>query len=135
VSWDVLIFNGPADARTVDELPIDFAPPALRAAADIVERLSELPGIDLSDPTWGHLTGRTWSIDLNIGRGDPVDAIMLHVRGSGDDVLPVIAQIVAATGGRALDVSTGEFLTGDVTGVGGWHGFQQHRDQVLHHDR
>ncbi|MFI7553190.1 hypothetical protein ACIBQ2_25985 [Micromonospora sediminimaris] len=40
---------------------------------------------------------------------------MLHVRGGGDDVLAVIARIVASVGGRALDISTGEFMTGDPT--------------------
>ncbi|WP_176731870.1 hypothetical protein [Micromonospora rhizosphaerae] len=53
------------------------------------------------------------------------------MRGGGDEVLAVIAQIVASVGGRALDISTGEFLTGDPTQTAGWHGFQQYRDQIL----
>lgn len=62
---------------------------------------------------------------------DPVDSIMLYVRGGGDDVLAVIARILPSVGGRALDISTGEFLTGEPTQTVGWHGFQQYRDQIL----
>jgi hypothetical protein len=131
MSWDVFIFEAPAQAKSIDELPADFDPPALGAATDVRQRLLDnFPDFDLSDPAWGHLTGPTWSIELNIGADDPVDSIMLHVRGGGD-VLTVIALIVASVGGRALDTSTGEFLTGDPAESIGWHGFQQYRDQVL----
>jgi hypothetical protein len=61
-------------------------------------------------------------------RKRPINSIMLHVRGGGDDVLAVIVQIAAAVGARALDISTGEFLTGDPTQTAGWHDFQQYRD-------
>lgn len=133
MSWDVFIFEAPAHAKSIDELPKDFEPPALGAARDVRQRLLDnFQDIDLSDPAWGHLTGPTWSIELNIGADDPVDSTMLHVRGGGDDVLTVIAQIVASVGGRALDTSTGAFLTGDPAETDGWHGFQQYRDQVLH---
>jgi hypothetical protein len=132
VSWDVLIFDAPAHARSVDQMPQDFNPPPLGTGSDVRQRLrGNLEDLDLSDPAWGRLVGATWSIELNIGSDDPVDSIMLHVRGGGDEALAVIARIVASVGGRALDISTGEFLTGDPTQAGGWHGFQQYRDQTL----
>src|SRR5690606_41532352 len=53
---------------------------------------------------------------------------ILHVRGSGDDVLPVVLRIAAALGCRAVDYSTAEFLTG-AEDVAGWHGFQGYRDR------
>jgi hypothetical protein len=53
-----------------------------------------------------------------------------NVRGNGDAVLTVVAQIVATLGGRAFDVSTSEFLTGDPAETAGWHGFQQFRDKI-----
>ena len=49
---------------------------------------------------------------------------MLRVRGSGDEVLAVIGQI-AALDGRALDIATSGFLTGDPAQTAGWHGFQR----------
>jgi hypothetical protein len=132
VSWDVFIFDAPASATSVDQIPQDFKPPPLGTASHVRQRLREsLPDLDLSDPAWGHLVGPTWSIELNIGSDAPVDSIMLHVRGSGDDVLAAIAQIVALVGGRALDISTGDFLTDDPTETAGWQGFQRYRDKVL----
>ncbi|MER7891697.1 hypothetical protein ABTX15_17895 [Micromonospora sp. NPDC094482] len=132
VSWDVLIFDAPAHAGSVDQLPQDFNPPPLGTGPDVRQRLrGNLRDLDLSDPAWGHLVGPTWSIELNIGSEDPVDSIMLHVRGSGDDVLAVVARIVASVGGRALDISSGEFLTGDPPQIAGWHDFQRYQDQIL----
>jgi hypothetical protein len=132
VSWDVFIFDAPPGATSVDQIPQDFEPPPLGGGPAIRQRLHDnVQGLDLSDPVWGRLHGQTWSIELNIGSKDPVDSIMLHVRGGGDDVLAVIAQIAASVGGRALDFSTGEFLTGDRSEAAGWHGFQRYRDQIL----
>ncbi|MFG2051180.1 hypothetical protein ACGFIW_27590 [Micromonospora sp. NPDC048935] len=131
MSWDVFIFDAPPDATSVDELPQDSNPSPLGTGSDIRRCLREnFPDLDLTDPAWGQLIGPTWSIEFNIGSDDPVHSIMLHVRGGGD-VLAVIARIVAVVGGRALDTSTGEFLTGDSTQTAGWHGFQQYRDQIL----
>ncbi|MEU4777367.1 hypothetical protein [Micromonospora sp. NPDC023633] len=132
MSWDVFIFKAPPHANLIDELPKDYEPPVLAAASDVRQRLVDsFRDVDLSDPAWGHLTGPTWSIELNIGSDDPVDSIMLHVRGGSADVLTVIARIAACVGGRALDTSTGEFLSGHPAESTGWHGFRKYRDQVL----
>ncbi|MEU8181705.1 hypothetical protein AB0B85_11195 [Micromonospora sp. NPDC049044] len=131
MSWDVLIVAAPPHTGSVDQLPQDFDPPPLGTGPEIRRRLREnFPDLDLADPAWGLLGGPTWSIEFNIGSDDPVDSIMLHVRG-GDDVLPVVARVVAVTGGRALDISTGVFLTDDCARSAGWHGFQQYRDDIL----
>jgi hypothetical protein len=132
VSWDVFIFCAPAEAASVGDIPQDFEPSPLGGGLDVLQRLRDsVPGLDLSDPTWGQLEGPTWSIELNIGSDDPIDSIMLHVRGSGDDVPGVIAQIADSVGGRALDLSTNDFLTGDPAESAGWQGFQQYRNRVI----
>jgi hypothetical protein len=148
VSWDVFIFAAPDAAASADQIPHDFDPPPLGTATEIRQRLRdglpeagrtspEEPGISAlsAEPVggaeWGRLDGPTWSIEVNIGADDPVRSILLYVRGTGDDVLPVIGRIVAASGGRALDISTGEFLTGDPAETAGWHGFQRCREQIL----
>ncbi|MET7421891.1 hypothetical protein [Dactylosporangium sp. NPDC005555] len=132
MSWDIFVLNVAATVTTTDEIPGDDPMTPLGTSADVLRRLRDgLPGVDLSDPAWGHLRGPGWTIELNIGAKDPVDSIMLHVRGGGDDVLGVIARVAALAGGRALDMSTGEFLTGDPARTEGWHGFQRYRDQVL----
>jgi len=129
MSWDVFVFNAPPHIATMDQIPHDFLPPPLGPASDIGRRLREsVAAVDLSDPRWGRVLGETWSIELSMGAAATVESIMLHVQGGGDDVLTVIARIAAAVDARALDISTGEFLTGDLSQTAGWHGFQRHRD-------
>lgn len=86
------------------------------------------PDLDLNDPTWGNLEDPDWSIEFNIGREDPVESIMLHVRGGGD-VVEVIRRAARALGCRALDGSSGEFI--EDGGADGWADFQAYRDSVL----
>jgi hypothetical protein len=132
MSWDVFVFKAPNHVGTVDQIAKDFEPEPLGAAADVRVRLRDATrGLDLSDTAWGQLNGSTWSIDLNIGSDDPVDSIMLHVRGTGDDLISIVVGIATAVHARALDISTGEFLTGDPGQIDGWHGFQRYRNQVL----
>ncbi|RFS86769.1 hypothetical protein D0T12_00265 [Actinomadura spongiicola] len=129
MSWDVLLMRAPAEVSGMDDLPRDFAPHPIGSLPDALGRLeSELPEVDLSDPEWGVIEGPIWSIELNIGREDPLEAVMLHVRGGGDDVLTVILRIGQVLGCRALDTSTGDFLAEGRTE--GWRAFQQYRDRV-----
>src|SRR5690606_37413842 len=80
MSWDVVLVNAP-QALTVQEIPRDFVPPPLGPATELLDRLrAALPDLNLSDPTWGNLDSPDWSIEFNIGREDPVESIMLHVR-------------------------------------------------------
>lgn len=88
------------------------------------------PAMDLTDPTWGDLVGTGWSFELNIGSDDPMDSIMLHVRGSGDGVIPIVLEITDVVGGRAIDTAAGLFLEDD-NQTEGWHQFQAFRDQIL----
>jgi len=113
-------------------MPDGWEMPSLGSGPEVVARLAKsFPDVDLSDPTWGHLVGSSWSIELNIGDEEPIKAIMLHVRGSGDDVVPVVAAIAAVVGARAWDISSGAFLDETAPAADGWRGFQQYRDQVL----
>jgi hypothetical protein len=129
MSWDLLLLPLPAELHSAQGLPDDFPAKPLGPHRDVqAALLKELPEIDLSDPTWGDLNGETWSIELNIGHEDPVDSIMLHVRGSGDDVLSGIFRIAAAVDCRVIDCSDGEFLVpGDTSNR---HAFQAFRDRI-----
>lgn len=69
-----------------------------------------------------------FSMELNIGDVDPVDAIMLHVRGSGK-VLPSILDLASALRCYALDCSSGEILREG--SAGSRDEFQAYRDQVV----
>jgi len=131
VSWDVLVIPLPEDAASTDDLPDDYTPPPVGPLEEVLARLRRaVPDVDLADPTWGLLAGPSWSMELGIGSEDPVRSVMLHVHGSGDDVVAVALRIAGALGCRALDCSSGAFLTG-AEDTGGWHRFQAYRDRVL----
>ncbi|WP_234323449.1 hypothetical protein [Streptomyces sp. NRRL F-2580] len=85
--------------------------------------------VDLTDPNWGEVLGPTWVIDLGIGENDPVESVMLHVRGGEDDVLPLIFRISQALGCRPFDCSTGDLLTEDAPNS--WPAFQTFRDRAI----
>ncbi|GIH28359.1 hypothetical protein Aph01nite_66690 [Acrocarpospora phusangensis] len=130
MSWDVLVLKISGEAFTVDELPEDDVLDAIGPLPEVLDRLREqLPGVDLSDPEWGHLEAATWSIELNVGDDDPVKSVMLHVRGTGDDVVPVITEMAEMLGCRAFDITTERFLhAGDTAG---WHAFQEYRNGIV----
>jgi hypothetical protein len=93
-----------------------------------------LPGIDWSDPTWGVYEGDGFSIEFSVGDDDPIDAMMLHVRG-GDDAISKIVTFTRPLGWSALDCSTGQFLDLENPSQEGWEGFQAYRDRAMGQDR
>jgi hypothetical protein len=54
---------------------------------------------------------------------------MLHIRGSGDDVLVSVFRVAAALDCKVLDCSEGDLITQQ--GTSGWHAFQEFRDRVV----
>lgn len=94
MSWDVLLLRLPDDVTSAQQIPADHTPVPLGRRHDVLAAVAEaVPDADLSDPAWGELSSTTWSIELNIGSEDPVDSVMLHIRGSGDDVLAPVLRL------------------------------------------
>ena len=92
MSWDVMLFN----TRGKQPPPIEqfeeshYEP--LGPAAGVRQRLTRLlPKIDWSDTSWGIYEGDGFSIEFNAGGGDPIDTIMLHVRGGGDAIAAIVS--------------------------------------------
>ncbi|MGA4837672.1 hypothetical protein [Streptomyces sp. G45] len=129
MSWDVLLLRLPDDVTSLEEIPSGHTPAPLGRRHEVLAAVTEaVPEVDLSDPAWGELHGPTWSIELNIGSGDPVDSIMLHIRGSGDDALTPALRIAASLRCGAIDCAEGSLLAPGRTS--GWHAFQEFRDRV-----
>lgn len=130
MSWDVLLLHLPDDVTSVQQIPDDYAPAPLGSQHDVLAAITRtVPGTDLSDPTWGELLGPTWSMELNIGQEDPVDSIMLHNRGSGDDVLTPVFRLAGALRCKVLDCAEGDLTT--PLEASGWHRFQQYRTRTI----
>ncbi|MFD6150974.1 hypothetical protein [Streptomyces sp. NPDC060243] len=129
MSWDVLLLRLPDDVTSMEEIPADYISPPLGRSDQVLAAVTQaVPEVDLSDPAWGEFLGPAWSIELNIGSEDPVDSIMLHIRGSGDDVLTPVLRLAEALRCKALDCAGGNLITPGQTS--GWHAFQQFRDRV-----
>ena len=129
MSWDISLFNAPS-GMTIEEIPQDYDPAPLGSVAEILDRLqATFVELNLSDPTWGDLVRPGCVIEFNIGREDPVESIMLHVRGGGDDAVQVVRETAHALGCRAFDCSSGDFI--EDGGSDGWADFQAFRDSVI----
>jgi len=88
-----------------------------------------LPELDLSDPTWGQLLRPSGAVEFGKDTTTRVVSIMLHVRGAGDNVLPVIFRSAAALGCRPADCSQGELMVEPEAPA--WRAFQFFRDHAL----
>src|SRR5690242_2439955 len=109
MSWDVMRFRVREKPQSLHDLTEDKLLP-LGIAADVRTSISAaLPDVDWSDHTWGLYGGNGFSIEFNVGDDDPIQNIMLHVRGGGDAIGDIM-KFVVPNGWIALDCSTSEFL-------------------------
>lgn len=115
MSWDVLLMRIPPDINTLEELEEEYEEKgedweALGSREEVLSLLPALlPEADFSDPTWGSLTASNFSIEFNIGDGDPIETIMLHIRG-GEGSTEVIRKICTSTEWSAIDCVTNKVI-------------------------
>ena len=131
MSWDVMIFNmSGKPPPPIAEMRESDCPP-LGPAAEVRQRVSWIiSGVDWSDPSWGIYEGDGFSIEFNVGKADPIDNMMLHVRGGGDAITTIMA-FARELRWSVLDCSTGEFLDPLNLSQAGWEGFQAYRDELF----
>jgi hypothetical protein len=131
MSWDVMVFRfagaRPASTDEMGDAPRLPLGPAAEVRASIS---SKLPRTSWDDPAWGVFEGDGFSIEFNVGEDDPIDDMMLHVRGGGDAVAAIMS-FVGPLGWSALDCSTGAFLDPAAPSEEGWKGFQAYRDGIF----
>ena len=132
MSWDVLVCNYyGSPPKDMENLPDDHKPDPLGSASTVRMSISQnLPGVDWSDPTWGIYDGDEFSIEFNTGEEDPINSIMLHVRGGGDAIAAML-QFANPNKWSLLDFSTGQFLDPENPSQQGWEDFQAFRDKAL----
>jgi len=103
VSWDVYVQDIPADVSSVGDIPDDFNPRSLGPRAEILRAIrAVLPFADYSDDSWVQVNLPEISMEISIGKDDPVDGFAFHVRG-GALSGAVIAEILVQLGARAID--------------------------------
>lgn len=134
MSWDVMITKDRQSYGSAEGIPNHATSLPLGSKTDVHNSVVRFfPGTDWSDASWGFFGSAFGSVEFNIGNGDPVQGMMLHVRASKEIVVPIIA-MCREYGWNALDCSTEELLENSespTTGLEGWRAF---RDKVLGRD-
>jgi hypothetical protein len=125
MSWDVVVLNYGGKLTPTEMLEADPVGP-LGPAAHVRRRIAKhLPGVDWSDPEWGVYEGDGFTIEFNTGN-DPIDSILLHVRGEGDAIAALL-RFANPNRWSLLDCSTTEFLAPENPSAEGWEVFQASR--------
>jgi hypothetical protein len=133
MSWDVSVVAAKSPPLRVAEMPDDWRGELLGSAAEVRSKISAcLPTVDWSDVTWGIYEGDGFSFEFNVGSKDPSDGFMIHVRGGGDAITPLL-ELSERWGWYLLDCSQGEWLHHCSEAGAGWQGFQAYRDRVMQH--
>lgn len=132
MSWDVLVmnYNGspPAD---MEEMAEAGEPDPLGKLASVRKAISKyLPDVDWSDPVYGIYEGEGFTIEFSMGKEDPLDSIMLFVRGGGD-AITTLFQFANPNNWSLFDCSTSEFLDPENPSPVGWEGFQEFGDKAV----
>ncbi len=131
MSWDVWVFAAKAPPPSVAEKADYWRGDILGALDQVRRKISAcLPGVNWSDPAWGIYKGDGFSFEFNIGSKEPSDGFMIHVRGGGDAVAPLV-QLAEGCNWYLFDCSQGEWLHHCSQREAGWNGFQAYRDRVL----
>jgi hypothetical protein len=107
MSWDLFVMRLPKGLTNIEELPPDHVAKPLGKRASLIRKLHALvPGLEFDEAGGATVAKpRLGSIEITLGRDDPVQSVMLAVRGS-KHVIPMVAAIVDALGGRAVDATS-----------------------------
>ena len=132
MSWDVLLIRLPEEWTAIEDVPDDFESPPIGKSEEVRDAVaSVVPEVDFSDPAWGMLDGPTFSIEVNTGREEPTNSVMLHVRG-GNESLGAVHAISKALGCAAIDCSDGVIIDWTAEDAGyGLAAWRQYRDRVV----
>lgn len=130
MSWDIFVQDFPADTRSYDDIPESFQPQPIGNRSEIIQKIQAiLPTTNFTDPAWGIIDGKDFSIEINLGQGETLDGFAFHVRG-GDGAVGVIALLLKHLGLKAIDSSTGDFFDAE-TALGSLQSWRAFRDQVI----
>jgi hypothetical protein len=130
MSWDVILYNLPSSVTSLEKYypqPL----PLLGSKSNVIRQLKEVfPDIRFSDPDWGYIERSNYSIEFNFGKEDPLDSLMLHVRGN-ENVIAAIRAICESASWRAFDTTTGLFMDFENDPARGLREWRSFRDKVF----
>lgn len=130
MSWDISFCSAESPPPPVAEMPSDWRGSDFGKPDDVREKISKsLPSVDWTDPSWGLYEGESFSYEFNLGLESPCTDFMVHVRGGGAAVGPLL-DLARRWGWYMLDTSQGEWVHHIADSEAGWVEFQKYRDRV-----
>jgi len=131
MSWDIYVQDLPSEAEFVADIPTGFRPSLIGTRSEIIEAIvGVIPSADFSDPSWGRIEGKDWSIEVNLGQEDVCRGFALHVRGE-ETAVGAVAAILGRLNLRALDSQTGEFFVAGESAVESFQRWKAYRNDVI----
>jgi hypothetical protein len=92
-------------------MPVDYEPPAVGTATDVVAMVREVvPDVDTSKPSWLALRSPEYDVEMTIGKGFEVRDITFYLN-DGPRSIPIVMEISRRLGVTPYDTESGNFLT------------------------
>jgi len=102
MSFDIYVQDIPMDVVTADDIPDNFEAQPLGPRSIILAAIAAAaPDVQWPEAGTGTIRGYNYTIEIDLGKDDPVEEFAFFVRGSGDGLV-VIAHILEALGLRAI---------------------------------
>jgi len=113
MSWDVMIFKFEGSPPPAKEIGETKMPLLLGTAAEVRAEISAvLPEVKWSEPLYGIFDARGSYLEFNLGDDDPLDSLMISVRGSENPKVLLFA-LAKANNWTLFDMSTADYLAAD----------------------
>lgn len=117
MAWQVLLLRLPEAVRALEELPANWAPPALGEADDVAKRIASVVSfmpvrLDGDGDRLVVLRCDDFVIEAELGGALSVDRVLLRVLGS-DAALPLVGALSRALEASAIDCETDAMLDTD----------------------
>lgn len=126
MSWDVLLLKSKIDINNTEAQP-DYMGDREALILEFKNLSSE---VDFTDKSWGIFFDGQTSIEINIGKEEKVNSIMLHVRGGGNP-FHFMRIICNHFKWFALDCSTGNYIDFLNPLKDSWDRWQMYRDKII----
>lgn len=108
MSRDIFVQDLPEGLVSVEDIPDDFEPKALKASRTevIAAILAEAPHANFSDPAWGVIEAPgLYHIEVNLAETDQLDSFAFHLRGGVEAEL-LLSRILRRLNLYAIDTDS-----------------------------
>ena len=124
MSWDAVLLRIKGPLRAIEEVEDeDYLP--LGKRKDVITAISTtFPASKRQTPTQLLYRDGDLSISFALQGRDPVDSVLLEVRGEGDPITPLM-ELATRNAWVVLDASTSEFLDPNGPSADGYGGYRR----------